>query len=533
MNRLAKPALPCPSDPEPPLPTPPFPRSYWLIPGSVLCGRYPFRDDRREAEQVMRSLLQAGVRAFVDLTESHETGDGGLVWPYADEARRILRELGGDPAQLQFERFPVEDLSVPRTEGRARAILRSLRRFRHQGMVSYLHCLGGRGRTGVAAGCLLADTCALDGDEALSSLTRQWQACSVAASSASPEFPRQREFVKRWARPAVAWAERSRAALIGAAVGDALGVPVEFRSRGQLRSDPVTGMRGFGSHHQPAGTWSDDSSMIVATMRGFLQSGEADPAAAMAEFHRWSGEGAHTPHGRVFDIGGATSAAISRFAAGQVAEHCGGTGEHSNGNGSLMRILPVALAHLDDPDLVGHASRMSALTHAHERSRFCCAFACLVLADLFHGGDIAGAIDFAWRVMDRRWDFSTNERAHFERLRPERLGQLGEHQVSGSGHVIDTLESSLWVNLRHDNYRDAVLHAVNLGDDTDTTGCVAGAMAGLLHGEEAIPGDWRQTLVAGDELAALGGDYGEWCRRRARQRWHKEMRRRSGVPAAR
>lgn len=520
---MSEPPVPTPSDLNAPLLPPPHERSYWLIPDSVLAGRYPWRGDRGEGDRVLQTLLAAGVREFVNLTEPGEIAFDGLVRPYADEARRLLLELGGDPAGLRFEDLPVPDVSVPESGEVTRRALRGLRKCRHQHRVVYLHCLGGRGRTGVVAGCLLADCYGLDGDEALAALARQWRACSVAASSSSPETALQREYVKRWSRSADDWAARSRGALLGAAVGDALGVPVEFRGRAHLQADPVTGMRGFGTHQQPPGTWSDDTSMIVATMRGFLAADAPEPAAAMAEFHRWAREGAHTAHGRVFDIGGATSAAISRFATGMPAERCGGTDEHSNGNGSLMRILPVALAHLDDPQLVEHASRLSALTHAHERSRFCCAFYSLVMSDLFHSGDLAGAIGFARDVMRRRWDFSATERGHFDRLDPDRLRRLGEGEVSGSGHVIDTLEASLWVNLRHGSYRDAVLRAVNLGEDTDTTGCVAGALAGLMHGEDGIPADWRRTLVKDDELAALGDDYGRWCRRQARRRWRTEV----------
>ena len=169
-----------------------------------------------------------------------------------------------------------------------------------------------------------------------------------------------------------------------------------------------------------------------------------------------------------------------------------------------MRILPIVLAAADEPDLVELASTFSSLTHAHERSRFCCAFFCLVVSELTHGQPLREATLFAWEVMDRRWTFSPGERHRFEKLHPDSLFDREEEEIGSSGHVIDTLEAALWVNAQHGDYAAAVLHAVNLGDDTDTTGCVAGALAGILHGIAGIPAEWRETLVKADmlELAA-------------------------------
>jgi ADP-ribosylglycohydrolase len=219
----------------------------------------------------------------------------------------------------------------------------------------------------------------------------------------------------------------------------------------------------------------------------------------------------HTPHGVVFDIGNATREALTRARSGIPPLECGGTSESSNGNGSLMRILPIALAYADDPDLIVKASEISSLTHAHERSRFCCAFYCLVACDLMHGGSIEEATAFAWEILDHRWTFSPAERPRFEALHPDRLFAHSEETIRSTGHVIDTLEAALWVNARHDDFSDAVLHAVNLGDDTDTTGCVAGALAGILHGEGAIPAEWIESLVKRGELLALAERFADAC----------------------
>ena len=406
-------------------------------------------------------------------------------------------------------------MSVPQRTKDMRDILRTIRRERHRGRTLYLHCWGGRGRTGTVAACVLNDLFGHRGDESLAVLSSRWQACAKAAFSESPETDEQRRYVREWNPAGTVTPAIVRAALLGAAIGDALGVPVEFQGRSARKADPVTGMRAYGTHHQPAGTWSDDTSMILATMTGLIESGGYDPAAVMRQFGLWMDKARHTAHGVVFDIGNATREALTRFRSGTLPLECGGTSESSNGNGALMRILPIALAYADDPDLIVKASEISAVTHAHERSRFCCAFYCLVAGDLLHGGTIEEATAFAWEILDHRWTFSPAERHRFEALHPDRLFTRDEDEIRSSGHVIDTLEAALWVNARNDDFSDAVLHAVNLGDDTDTTGCVAGGLAGLIHGEGAIPVEWVEALAKREEVVALAEGFAGFCLKEA------------------
>jgi len=484
--------------------TPPFPNSYWLEPGRILCGEYPRDFDDLGEHEGMTAILQAGVRVFLDLTEE------GELKPYRDIALAAATSLGIDPGELTFLRHPIRDVSVPRRTQEMRDILRAIRRERHRGRTLYLHCWGGRGRTGTVVGCVLNELFGHRGDEALSVLSSRWQACAKSASSGSPETEEQRHYVREWNPAATVPAAGIRSALLGAAIGDALGVPVEFQGRTARQTDPVTGMRAFGTHHQPAGTWSDDTSMILATMTGLIEPGGYDPTAVMHQFGLWLDQARHTPHGVVFDIGNATHEALTRARSGTPPLECGGTSESSNGNGSLMRILPIALAYADDPDLIVKAAEISSLTHAHERSRFCCAFYCLVASELLHGGSIEEATSFAWEILDHRWIFSPAERPRFDALHPDRLFARAEETIRSTGHVIDTLEAALWVNAQHDDFSDAVLHAVNLGDDTDTTGCVAGGLAGILHGEGAIPAEWIEGLVKREELFDLAERFADF-----------------------
>lgn len=295
------------------------------------------------------------------------------------------------------------------------------------------------------------------------------------------------------------------AALLGSAIGDALGVPVEFRPRSVLKKDPVVDMRWYGTHNQQAGTWSDDTSMALCSMEALLEAGDA-PERAMAYFSRWRDHGHMTPYGVVFDIGNATSMAISRFCSKHTySPPWGGTAESDNGNGSLMRMLPVALwLHRLPPERIAErASEWSSLTHAHPRARACCALYALVVRGLLAGQSVADALAVASPVV--RPMVGEHDGKEMARLLDGSILQAKEEEVSGSGYVVHCLEASLWCIHRHKTFSDAVLAAVNLGLDTDTTGAVTGGLAGLVHGLEAIPTEWRGALANRDMVEGLCG----------------------------
>lgn len=299
--------------------------------------------------------------------------------------------------------------------------------------------------------------------------------------------------------------ERLLGALWGSLAGDALGVPVEFRPRQSLSADPVTDMRGFGTHHQPAGTWSDDSSLLLCTAESLL-SGSFDPGDLAARFVRWKNENLWTPHGSVFDIGIATSTAISRLAAGTDPLSAGGSSENSNGNGSLMRILPLALFCAGEPtsSLTASLAMASRLTHAHPRSQLACAFFGLFVRPLLEGATPADALAAAASLFPATAaTLAPAELPHFNRLLDPSFASLPEHEIHGSGYVIHTLEASLWCLLNTTSFTAATLRAVNLGEDTDTTGCVTGGIAGIHYGINAIPTSWVSTLARHDDVAAL------------------------------
>lgn len=293
--------------------------------------------------------------------------------------------------------------------------------------------------------------------------------------------------------------------LWGAVVGDALGVPVEFKSRAERQEDPVTGMRGYGTFDLPAGSWSDDSSLMLCTIEGLLHGFNPDRIGTI--FIRWLREAHWTPYGIVFDVGFGTSEAIRHIEQGVAAEHAGSTGEMNNGNGSLMRILPVAIHCLamSDDDTVHHAHRASSITHGHARSLMSCGMYCLMVRALLEGEPPHDA--YLSTVEKARHIYGKppflGEMPHFSRVLGGDIESYPERKIESDGYVVHTLEAALWCLMTTASYRDAVLKAVNLGHDTDTTAIVTGGLAGAHYGLSSIPEEWRNRIARGDDIDKL------------------------------
>lgn len=263
-----------------------------------------------------------------------------------------------------------------------------------------------------------------------------------------------------------------KAAVYGAAVGDALGVPFEFGERGTFC---CTGMAGYGAHNQPAGTWSDDTSMMLATCDSIrAKRGRIDPDDMRTRFLNWLDRGAYTPFGHVFDAGTTVMTALR--------EGRGCKGERSNGNGSLMRIVPLAFTRATDDDVAA----VSSITHAHPLSVEACVRYVRIARALADGSAIPEAI--AAGVADVDPDGPLH--------RLPRIAELAEDDLESHGYVVHTIESALWCLATTHSYADCVLAAVNLGHDADTTACVAGGLAGIAYGFDAIPAEWVETLQA-------------------------------------
>ena len=278
--------------------------------------------------------------------------------------------------------------------------------------------------------------------------------------------------------------------IMGLVVGDALGVPVEFKTRDSFH---VTDMIGYGTYNLPPGTWSDDSSMMLATVESIARLGRISTDDIMQNFYRWTDENAFTPYGELFDIGRATREAIQRYAWGTPARKCGGKAEWDNGNGSLMRILPLAFTDCR----YQMVNAVSSLTHAHEISLEACRIYISMARKLLRG-----------KPLDKIVKTVKPELPVFGRL--PKLGTLQRDEIKSSGYVVDTLEAALWCNLKSNSYRECVLMAVNLGEDTDTVGAIAGGLAGIIYGiggEQGIPEEWINQIARKEWIEELCGKF--------------------------
>ena len=286
--------------------------------------------------------------------------------------------------------------------------------------------------------------------------------------------------------------ERILGALWGSVVGDALGVPAEFMDRADLDRQPICKMVGGGHHGQPAGTWSDDTTLTLIACRwtpyGLPSCRFLQDALSWLEAGSWSA------HGQCFDVGTTTRQAIlSRFLCPDQATW-GITGDQASGNGSLMRNLPVALWHRGEhpTNLIAAARRSSAISHAEPLCQDACAIHALIVAGLCRGQTARQATREAVLALQ-----STGSQIHpaLSLVGDFSVFSASRDQIRSDGFVASTIEAALWCLDRYSTFQDAVLAAVNLGHDSDTTAAVVGGLAGLIHGNQAIPVQWIEELA--------------------------------------
>lgn len=302
-------------------------------------------------------------------------------------------------------------------------------------------------------------------------------------------------------------------AILGLAVGDALGVPVEFQSREQLRQHPVREMRAYGTYHQPKGTWSDDSSLTFCLMEALSQGFELKTIAE--KFVDWKSQAYWTAHGKVFDIGVTTSLAINKLENILAIKDYEGLAflylearEDMNGNGSLMRILPLFF-YLKNKGFEHNFDtiwQVSALTHGHIRAALCCLFYLIMAEEIVSHKD--KSIAYAntqkrFQTFLENGNMNLKERQLFDRLVTQNIFDFAEQDIQSSGYVIHSLEAAMWCLMTNNDYKSTVLAAVNLGIDTDTTAAIVGGLAGLLYGYEAIPKDWINCLARLEDILEL------------------------------
>ncbi|AYN00829.1 ADP-ribosylglycohydrolase family protein [Chryseobacterium sp. 3008163] len=298
-----------------------------------------------------------------------------------------------------------------------------------------------------------------------------------------------------------------KAGIFGVCIGDALGVPVEFKKREDLKKSPVTGYLEYMSWNQPKGTWSDDSSLTLCLAEVLAKGYDLEKIGE--SFVKWNKYGHWTAHGRLFDIGGTTRHSIARLIKGESAKFSGNIFEEDNGNGSLMRILPLAFYLKDEENiekLYQIVKEVSSITHGHFRSVFACFIYVIFAIELIKQRDKKEAYHHVQKFVLEYAEFqgfNLNEIKLFERILMNDISKYSVDEIRSSGYVLHSLEASLWCFLNSESYSEAVLKAVNLGEDTDTTGAITGGIAGIYYGFENIPEEWIAELVRKEDIENL------------------------------
>ena len=484
-----------------------------ILPGVKDPGRW-----NRDLETDLRRLSSHhGADVLVNLLEREEFGRYGVP-----DVLERSREAG-----LGVVHFPIEDVSTPRkaqTEEYAGLIWRVVGLLR-EGKTVVVHCRGGLGRTGTVAASVLVALGQKDPDAAIA-LVRK------VRSDRAVETPAQEEYVRSFARglrtenrpPSgrslrrePAQLERYRGCLLGLAVGDALGTAVEFESPGSFR--PVEDIIGGGPFGLRAGEWTDDTSMALCLAESLVEKRGFDLADQLRNYVRWYRDGHMSATGEFVDIGNATREALERF--GETGEpYAGSRDPKKAGNGSIMRLAPVALFYARGSlrpsegergsEAIERCGESSKTTHGAEN----CVDACRYL-----GGLIIGAVNGADKEDLLRENYCPVAGYFGNMPLSEEVAGVASGsfkgkeppEIRGTGYVVASLEAALWAFHKSDSFEEGALLAVNLGDDADTTGAVYGQLAGAFYGERGIPSPWRRKLAHrllierfAEQLHALG-----------------------------
>lgn len=295
--------------------------------------------------------------------------------------------------------------------------------------------------------------------------------------------------------------------IMGVVVGDALGTPIQFLRGEEVKEAPLEGMDCFGTFQMPMGTWSDDSSLTLAALSSIKELGRIESDDIMKRFVSWHKNGEYTPYGFSFDIGTTCDEAIRRYGNPYTYQECGCTGEFANGNGSLMRIMPACLyvyenvknEKITEVEGVEWIHEVSALTHAHLRSKIACGFYYfMVKAILQKEGTLLAKMQ---KGVDEAVKFYSRDLSNLVQMSYygrifwlEEFANLEEDKIKSSGYVVDSLEAAVWCLITTSSFKEAGLKAVNLGGDADTIGAIACGLAGLHYGYNAIPAKWRSVI---------------------------------------
>lgn len=442
----------------------------------------------RDLDLDLAAIEQWGAAALVTLMEGTELDHLHV----GDLGRQTIRR------HLEWYHLPLADQAAPggSFEAAWREVGPRLRSLVRNGFGVVVHCKGGLGRSGTIAARLLVEL-GWDTREAIAAVRRARP--GAIENRAQEKHVLALAPVEESTPDTSLEAMRSRAvgAMLGLAVGDAIGTTIEFRPRDTY--EPLHDMVGGGPFRLIPGQWTDDTSMALALLDSLLEKGSLDEADLMTRFTKWWREGAYSSTGSCFDIGATTRAALARWER-TGAPIAGSSDPRSAGNGSLMRLAPVLVGYFRDRERMrDFARRQSATTHAAPEAVDACVALGELIADAINGRPLeeilspfsmslhmpyAGAVE---PIMKGSWRGKRRD------------------QIKSSGYVAHSLEAAIWCVARTGSFAEAVLLAANLGDDADTTAAITGQFAGAIYGADGVPPGWREKLAWGDKIEKDAG----------------------------
>jgi ADP-ribosylglycohydrolase/protein tyrosine phosphatase (PTP) superfamily phosphohydrolase (DUF442 family) len=501
----------------------PFPDSYWVVEDRLLAGEYPFAWEDSGALAKVRGLVAAGVTLCVNLTEGGEYG----LRPYHET---LAREAVAAGIQVRHIRMDVPDMSVP-SVGRMRQILDVIEDEVYSGGTVYVHCFGGIGRTGTVVGCFLVER-GFPAEEAIARIALLRQG-TPDGRKPSPETGTQREFVRRWHARCVgpSLEDRYIGCLLGGAVGDALGAPIEFLSLARILDRyGGAGVRDFGAYPGGVGAITDDTQMTLFTAEGLIRahnasrSGRLDNVATSVHqaYLRWlytQGEMTLHPAGRLARDGwmvGIRGLHVVRSPgttclSALVGPVMGTTSEpvnRSKGCGGVMRAAPAGLLP-DGLDAFGIGCDVAAITHGHASGYLAAGMLAQIVREVVHGRSVRDGIAAALeRVAECEGHAECvsavgTAMAFADREIPatSAIARLGQGWIAE-----EALAIGLYCALVARDFTSGVALAVNHGGDSDSTGSIAGNVLGALFGKAGIPRAWIRAVDLARVVETVGLD---------------------------
>jgi ADP-ribosyl-[dinitrogen reductase] hydrolase len=510
--------------PDDQVPQPPLPNSYWVIPGRLLAGEYPGGQTPRETKERLQKLIDAGVRCFIDLTHPDE------LEPYDIDL----------PATIDYMRKPIKDHGLPARRDHMIDIQACLDHAMRSGMLTYVHCRAGIGRTGMTVACFLVEQ-GVSGEEALEALNRLWQHCKRSESWPHvPETDEQTDYVRKWTpqvaallkhRVAAREPARTRAparapaqpparepareqddplleqstldaarslrdrflgALVGLAVGDALAAATQYRTPGTFAA--VGDLLGGGPFDLPRGAWSDDTSMALCLAESLLETNGFDPRDQVERYRKWQQQGHLSATGQCLGITAGTAKALAQAQWRR---------QLFSGSHDPTQLDPEVLSRVAPAVMFYFAQPADALTFASEASRTTCQApgcveACKVLAACLYGA-LSGKAKSAVVTPDPAL---LDVGALRSGVAAVAAGVPGPTDSAQAGNVVEVLQAVLWAFRTTDNFRDGALKCANLGANSDVAAAVYGQLAGAHYGVGAIPATWRTSLIQKDLIEA-------------------------------